>query len=103
MIARGVMLGVDQSVIFHMLDSPPATEALNGVKMELANTALPLLKGVVATTYAVEASYGVNIAVMVGDFPRKEGMERKTVMSKNAPYTNPRPQFLRSMLLPTAR
>lgn len=26
---------------------------------------------------------GVNIAVMVGGFPRKEGMERKDVMSKN--------------------
>jgi malate dehydrogenase len=25
----------------------------------------------------------VNVAVMVGGFPRKEGMERKDVMSKN--------------------
>lgn len=39
--------------------------------------------GVVATTNAVEACTGVNIAVMVGGFPRKEGMERKDVMSKN--------------------
>jgi len=31
----------------------------------------------------VEACTGVNIAVMVGGFPRKEGMERKDVMSKN--------------------
>lgn len=40
-------------------------------------------KGVVATTDAVEACKGVNVAVMVGGFPRKEGMERKDVMSKN--------------------
>ena len=39
--------------------------------------------GVVATTDVVEACTGVNIAVMVGGFPRKEGMERKDVMSKN--------------------
>lgn len=39
--------------------------------------------GVVATTDVVEACNGVNIAVMVGGFPRKEGMERKDVMSKN--------------------
>ena len=39
--------------------------------------------GVVATTDVVEACKGVNIAVMVGGFPRKEGMERKDVMSKN--------------------
>ncbi|MQM13852.1 hypothetical protein Taro_046779 [Colocasia esculenta] len=68
MIARGVMLGPDQPVILHMLDIPPAAEALNGV---------------VATTDVVEACTGVNIAVMVGGFPRKEGMERKDVMSKN--------------------
>ncbi|XXG75841.1 hypothetical protein AAC387_Pa08g0326 [Persea americana] len=83
MIARGAMLGSDQPVILHMLDIPPAAEALNGVKMELIDAAFPLLKGVVATTDVVEACTGVNIAVMVGGFPRKVGMERKDVMSKN--------------------
>jgi len=83
MIARGIMLGPDQPVILHMLDIPPAAEALNGVKMELIDAAFPLLKGIVATTDPVEACSGVNIAVMVGGFPRKEGMERKDVMSKN--------------------
>ncbi|KAK8585745.1 hypothetical protein V6N13_050717 [Hibiscus sabdariffa] len=83
MIARGIMLGADQPVILHMLDIPPAAEALNGVRMELVDAAFPLLKGVVATTDVVEACTGVNVAVMVGGFPRKEGMERKDVMSKN--------------------
>ncbi|KOM58673.1 hypothetical protein LR48_Vigan11g170700 [Vigna angularis] len=83
MIARGAMLGPDQPVILHMLDIEPAAEALKGVKMELVDAAFPLLKGVVATTDVVEACKNVNIAVMVGGFPRKEGMERKDVMSKN--------------------
>ncbi|URE07327.1 Malate dehydrogenase [Musa troglodytarum] len=83
MIARGVMLGSDQPVILHLLDIPPAAEALNGVKMELIDAAFPLLKGVVATTNVEEACGGVNIAIMVGGFPRQEGMERKDVMSKN--------------------
>ncbi|KAJ8573355.1 hypothetical protein K7X08_009866 [Anisodus acutangulus] len=83
MIARGAMLGLDQPVIIHMLDIEPAAEALKGVKMELIDAAFPLLKDVVATTDAVEACKGVNVAVMVGGFPRKEGMERKDVMSKN--------------------
>ncbi|CAN4125904.1 unnamed protein product [Withania somnifera] len=78
MITRGAMLGPDQPV----LDIEPAVEALKGVKMELIDAAFPLLKGVVATTDAVEACKGVNVAVMVGGFPRKEGMERKDVMSK---------------------
>ncbi|MCO5571648.1 hypothetical protein L7F22_025395 [Adiantum nelumboides] len=87
MIARGVMLGLDQPIILHMLDIPPAAEALNGVKMELVDAAFPLLKsvivGVVATTDVAEGCKDVNIAIMVGGFPRKEGMERKDVMSKN--------------------
>ncbi|KAL7233615.1 hypothetical protein ACSBR1_017268 [Camellia fascicularis] len=83
MIARGAMLGPDQPVILHMLDIQPAAEALNGVKMELVDAAFPLLRGIVATTDAVEACKGVDIAIMVGGFPRKEGMERKDVMSKN--------------------
>ncbi|KAF3320261.1 malate dehydrogenase [Carex littledalei] len=83
MVARGIMLGADQPVILHMLDIPPAAEALNGVKMKLVDAAFPLLKGVVATTDVVEACTGVSVAVMVGGFPRKEGMERKDVMSKN--------------------
>ncbi|XP_044492312.1 malate dehydrogenase, cytoplasmic-like isoform X2 [Mangifera indica] len=83
MIARGVMLGPDQPVILHMLDIEPAAEALNGVRMELIDAAFPLLKGVIATSDIVEACKDVDIAVMVGGFPRKEGMERKDVMSKN--------------------
>ncbi|KAK7302936.1 hypothetical protein RJT34_13833 [Clitoria ternatea] len=83
MIARGAMLGPNQPVILHMLDIEPAAEALKGVKMELIDAAFPLLRGVVATTDVVEACKDVNIAVMVGGFPRKEGMERKDVMSKN--------------------
>lgn len=39
------MLGPDQPVIIHMLDIEPAAEALKGVKMELIDAALPLLKG----------------------------------------------------------
>ncbi|XP_039058026.1 malate dehydrogenase, cytoplasmic-like [Hibiscus syriacus] len=83
MIARGAMLGPDQPIILHMLDIEPAAEALNGVRMELVDAAFPLLGDVVATTDVTVACKSVNVAVMVGGFPRKEGMERKDVMSKN--------------------
>ena len=39
--------------------------------------------GVVTTTDVDEATQGVEVAVMVGGFPRKAGMERKDVMAKN--------------------
>ncbi|KAL2892500.1 Malate dehydrogenase cytoplasmic [Bienertia sinuspersici] len=83
LIARGQMLGPDQPVILHLLDIELAYEALNGVKMELIDAAFPLLKDVLATTDAMEACEGVNIAIMLAGFPRKEGMERIDVMSKN--------------------
>ena len=41
------------------------------------------MTGVVATTDVVEGCTGVNIAIMYGGFPRKEGMEGKDVMSEN--------------------
>ncbi|XP_021677959.2 malate dehydrogenase-like [Hevea brasiliensis] len=85
MIARGIMLGLDQPVILHMLDIEPAAKALEGLKMELIDAALPLLQGVIAATDVIEASKGINIAVMVGGFPCKEGMERKDVMPRNVP------------------
>ncbi|XP_030965567.1 malate dehydrogenase, cytoplasmic-like [Quercus lobata] len=79
MIARGIMLGPNQPMILHLLDIAPATEALNGVKMELPDAAFPLLKDI------TETCKDVNIAIMLGGFPRKEGMERKDMMSKNVP------------------
>lgn len=83
MICRGAALGPDQPVILHMLDIEPAAQALEGVRMELVDSAFPLLSGVVATTDPEVAFKDVDYAVLVGGFPRKEGMERKDVMSKN--------------------
>jgi hypothetical protein len=40
------MLGPDQPVVLHMLDLPKSTDALSGVRMELIDAALPLLRGV---------------------------------------------------------
>ncbi|CAN8253028.1 unnamed protein product [Cochlearia groenlandica] len=83
MIARGMMLGPDQPMILHLLDIEPASTLLQALKMELQDSAFPLLVGVVATTDVVEACRDVNIAVMIGGFARKQGMERKDVLSKN--------------------
>ncbi|KAL5216413.1 hypothetical protein ABZP36_007814 [Zizania latifolia] len=85
MIARGLMLGADQPVVLHMLDLPRSRDALNGVRMELIDAALPLLRGVVATSDEAEAFDGVNVAILIGGSPRREGMERKDLIAKNVP------------------
>ncbi|KAK1307149.1 Malate dehydrogenase, cytoplasmic [Acorus calamus] len=47
------------------------------------NPARVLITGIVATTDVALACGGVDIAIMLGGFPRRDGMERKDVMSKN--------------------
>ncbi len=82
-IASGAMFGPNQPVILHLLEIEPALPALNGVVMELADCAFPLLKGVVPTANLEEGFRGVNWALLVGSVPRKAGMERKDLLGIN--------------------
>jgi len=83
-IASGEMLGPDQPVILHMLEIPQAKQALDGIVMELEDCAYPLLAGVVPTVDPTEAFTDVDVVLFVGAFPRKDGMERKDLIAKNA-------------------
>src|SRR5258707_14072118 len=74
-IASGAMFGPNQPEILHLLQIEPALPALNGVVMELADCAFPLLKGVVPTANLEEGFRGVNWALLVGSGPRKAGRE----------------------------
>src|SRR5436190_1751719 len=49
-VASGAMFGPKQPVALHLIEIPPAIDALKGVVMELDDCAFPLLKNVVATT-----------------------------------------------------
>jgi len=82
-IAKGDVFGPDQPLILHLLDIPPMMGVLEGVVMELADCALPLLRGVVPTADPAEAFKDVSAAFLVGAMPRKQGMERKDLLSAN--------------------
>jgi len=84
LIARGDLLGPEQHVILHLLDIEPALGALEGVDAELMDCAFPLLDSVVITADPRVAFDGVNIAILCGAFPRKQGMERKELLEKNS-------------------
>jgi malate dehydrogenase len=83
-LCSGATFGANQSVILHLLDIEPAKEALAGVKMELEDAAYPLLAGVVCTTDVSEAFTDIDYCIMLGAFPRKQGMERKDLLKMNA-------------------
>jgi len=82
-VASGAMFGPDQSVQLHLIEIPPALDALKGVVMELDDCAFPLLKGVVATADLNEGFHDVNWALLVGSVPRKAGMERGDLLGIN--------------------
>ncbi|MFV0544221.1 MAG: malate dehydrogenase [Marinicella pacifica] len=83
-IAAGNMLGDDQPVILHLLEIPPAMQAVQGVVMELEDCAFPLLQGIVATDDANVAFKDADYALLVGAMPRGPGMERSDLLQKNA-------------------
>ncbi|XP_011199874.1 malate dehydrogenase, cytoplasmic [Bactrocera neohumeralis] len=83
MIARGEVFGKEQPLVLHLLDIPPMMGVLEGVVMELADCALPLLRQVIPTADPAVAFKDVAAAFLVGAMPRKEGMERKDLLSAN--------------------
>jgi len=82
-IAAGDVFGKDQPIILHLLDIGPMMVSVNGVVMELEDCSLPLLKSVIATDKEEVAFKDIDVAVLVGSMPRREGMERKELLAKN--------------------
>lgn len=82
-IAAGDMLGSNQPVILQLLDIPAAKKILDGVVMELQDCAFPLLVDIIATHDPLAAFDQVDIAILVGARPRKQGMERKDLLQIN--------------------
>jgi malate dehydrogenase len=82
-IASGQMFGPDQPLILHLIEIPDALGALDGVVMELHDSAFPLLESVVPTADLNEGFRDINWALLVGSVPRKAGMERKDLLGIN--------------------
>jgi len=84
MIAKGDFLGHHVPIILHLLDIPMCKESLDGVVLEIIDCAHSNVKGIVATTDVKEAFADIDFALLVGAFPRREGMERKDLLARNA-------------------
>ena len=82
-IASGAMFGQGQPVSLRLIEIPPAMNALKGIVMELEDCAFPLLYDIVATCDLDEGFKNVNWCLLVGSVPRKDGMERKDLLSIN--------------------
>jgi len=88
MIASGQMFGPDQPVLIRALEVnvEVCLNRLRGCAMEMQDCAYPLLAGYEQchTGEPEKAWKDIDYAVLVGGFPRKAGMDRAALLSKNA-------------------
>ena len=93
-IASGSMLGPDTPVALQLLEITPALGALEGVRMELDDSAFPLLSEIICTDDADVAFGDTDVALLVGAMPRKAGMERSDLLSANGGIFKPQGEAL---------
>ena len=84
-LASGDCFGKDQPIQLQLLEIPPGMKALEGVVMELQDSAFPLLAGIEITDDPNTAFDGVNQAFLVGSRPRTKDMNRADLMKVNGP------------------
>ena len=82
-LASGEIFGHDKKIILQLLEIPQALPALEGVAMELDDCSFPVLQEVICTDDPNKAFASCNWALLVGSFPRKQGMERKELLGIN--------------------
>jgi len=83
-VAKGDVFGKSQPITLLLLDISPMLPILDGVVMELQDCAFPLLGEIVPTADPKVAFKDIDVALLVGAMPRKEGMERKDLLKANA-------------------
>ena len=84
-LASGDCFGKNQPIRLQLLEITPALKALEGVVMELNDSAFPLLAGVDITDDPNVAFEGTNQAFLVGSRPRTKDMSRADLMRVNGP------------------
>src|ERR1700736_4967053 len=82
-LASGEVFGPDKKIILQLLEITPALPTLEGVAMELDDCGYPTLQDMVLTDDPNKAFKDCNWALLVGSFPRKQGMERKELLGIN--------------------
>jgi malate dehydrogenase len=84
-LAAGDCFGKDQPIILQCLEITPGMKALEGVAMELQDSAFPLLHGIELSDDPNTAFRGVNQAFLVGSRPRTKDMNRADLITANGP------------------
>jgi malate dehydrogenase len=84
MLANGDCFG-ERPIILQLLEITPAMQKLQGVVMELEDSACPLVHGIVATDDPKKAFDGADAVFLVGSRPRTAEMNRSDLIRANGP------------------
>lgn len=82
-LAHGDLFGESQPISLSLYDLPEMGPTLEGVAMELEDSAFPLLSKIKITSDLNEAFEDIDIAFLVGAKPRGPGMERGDLLKEN--------------------
>lgn len=72
LLFSGAAFGQKRRVILQLLELPQALKALQGVEMELRDSAFPLIEDIVVTDNVEKAFEGVDYALLVGMYKYKK-------------------------------
>eukprot|EP01038_Epipyxis_sp_PR26KG_P007912 gene7912-10740_t len=84
LILSGQVFGQNTSITLKLFDIAESKDRLLGIKMEILDSNYPLLENVVASVSIEETFTQIEIAILIGGYPRLPGMERKDLILKNA-------------------
>src|SRR5216683_7829174 len=82
-LASGEVFGPNKKIILQLLEITQALPALEGVAMELDDCSFATLQDIIVTDDPNRAFKDCNWGLLVGSFPRKQGMERKDLLGIN--------------------
>lgn len=83
MILGGTIFG-SKRIILKLFDIPQAKDKLHGLKMEVEDSDYDSLQELIVSVDIEEAFSDVEVAVLIGGYPRLPGMERRDLLIKNA-------------------
>jgi len=83
LVCSGQTFGDKIRINLRLLDIEPMMKVLGGVAMEVQDCAFPLVNSVEHGFDPKEMLKDADVAIFVGGFPRKKGMERKDLIDKN--------------------
>jgi malate dehydrogenase len=82
-IASGALFGSDQPIALRLIEIESGMKPLEGVVMELHDSAFHLVESIDITSDPNVGFQGAHWAFLIGSVPRKAGMERKDLLDIN--------------------